>query len=120
MLQIVQCPAGVLSHHFVGSLGQLLQRLAKLDQPAIAHRDRYVAQETRKLGALDGAMRVNFAEFLLAQSGELIEGRREMAWLKRRFAGLGRIAIPGAYILTDVATEDMLPDPGAHRFRYRS
>src|ERR1700693_1162428 len=43
-----------------------------------------------------------------------------MARLKRRFAGLGRVAIPGAYILADVATEDMLPDTGAHRFRYRS
>src|SRR5580704_19704456 len=43
-----------------------------------------------------------------------------MPRLKRRFTGLGRVAIPGAYILTDVATEDMLPDPCAHRFRYRS
>src|ERR1700675_1101697 len=120
MVQICQCPTGVLRHHFVWTLRQLLQRLPKLNQPAVAHRDCYVAQEARILGPLDWTMRINFAKLVLAHSGELLQRRREMAWLKRRFVGLGRVPIPRAHILANVATEDMLPDTGAHRLRYRS
>src|SRR5579863_8541160 len=85
------------------------ERLTKTFRALVSHRHRYIPQESRIAGALDGACAENGAELVLRNLCKFCEIGREMAGRKSGLGGDRRAMIPGTHILADVAAENVVP-----------
>src|SRR5581483_3357064 len=77
---------------------------------AVRHRNRHIPQETHIFRAPHGRLPTNQTKSFFAPFRHSLQSRSKFRRTKRGIPGYWSFPIPGAYILTDVAAEQMGSD----------